>query len=372
MGAVRQRCAGQPLALCLALTKGSIVCAVRTDDCLVLFPVHPLTRARYRAACTPSRTKADPTDAARPLAWLGTHRAQRQPLTPHSPTRRALEPRVAHRRRGVGATVRLTTRLTRTLQNSCPHALQWVQDKATLLCGDLRSRWPTRKAVQRARRSTLETCCREHPGRSADVLPPRIDAIKAAPPLPPAAGSIAPHVLRVQTLVSPRRVTLHALQAFDQAIAQRAQRHPDFPLCQTLPGAGPVCAPRLLVAFGAPRERSACAAALQPCAGIAPVTERRGQTSWVHWRFPCPPFRRQTCVAWAAAAIRHAFWARVSDHQQRAKGNAHQAAVRALACKWLRMLFRCWQERTPYKESVYLQALTRRGSALLHKLTQAS
>jgi hypothetical protein len=59
------------------------------------------------------------------------------------------------------------------------------------------------------------------------------------------------------------RVTLDAIEAFDQAIAQRAQHHPDFPLFQALPGAGPVFASRLLVAFGEQRERYASAAALQ-------------------------------------------------------------------------------------------------------------
>ena len=61
---LRTRFHGQPVAVCLALTKGPIVSALRHDDCLVLFPVHPLTVAQYRAALTPSRATEDPTDAA--------------------------------------------------------------------------------------------------------------------------------------------------------------------------------------------------------------------------------------------------------------------------------------------------------------------
>ena len=83
----------------------------------------------------------------------------------------------------------------------------------------------------------------------------RIDAIKAATPLTTAEGIITPYALCVQALARQLRVTLHALQDCDHAIAQRAQNHPDCPLFQTLPGAGTVCAPRLLVAFGAQRER---------------------------------------------------------------------------------------------------------------------
>jgi hypothetical protein len=100
------------------------------------------------------------------------------------------------------------------------------------------------------------------------------------------------------------------------------------------------------------------------------VPERRGQQAWVHWRLQGPTFLRQSCVAWAAEAIRHAFWAQVYDQPQREKGKAHQAAGRALAWQWLRILYRCWQERTPDEESIALQARTRRGSSLLHQLAQ--
>ena len=368
--ALRQRFAGKPIAVCLELNKGPMVFALRTYDFLVLFPVNPLTLARYRAAFPPSRAQDDPTAADLQLALLCTHRDQLQPLTPQSPTMRALAQLVAHRRRVVGDTVQITNRLTSTLKTSFPQALQWFQDKDTLLLCDVLSRWPTRKAVQRARRSTLETFFREPHVRSADVIPQRIDAIKAATPWTTDAGISAPHALLVQTLVHQLRVTLHAIQDCDHASAQRAPSHPDFPLFQTLPGAGPVFAPRRLVACGEQRERSASAAARQQCAGIAPVTERSGKQSWVYWRFQCPPFLRHTFVEWAAESIRHAFWARVYSQQQRDKGKAHQAAVRALAFKWLRMLFRCWQDRTPYDESVYLNALHRRGSALIHDLAQ--
>ena len=105
---------------------------------------------------------------------------------------------------------------------------------------------------------------------------------------------------------------------------------------------------------------------------MAPVTARRGKKSWGPWRLPCPKFLRQTFVAWAAASIRHAFWAQLSSQQQRAKGKAHHAAVRALAFTWMRLLSRCWQQRTSYDASTYLQALMRRGAPLIQPLAKAS
>ena len=206
--------------------------------------------------------------------------------------------------------------------------------------------------------------------RSVDVIDTRLQAIKSARALTTDDGVITPNVLLVQALVAQLRVTLQAIAAFDTAIARRAQDHPDFPLFDALPGAGAVFAPRLLVAFGEQRERFTSAEELQKYAGIAPVTERSGKKAWVHWRLQCPTFLRQTFVEWAAESTRHSFWAQVYYQQQRDKDKAYQAAVRALACTWIRLLFRCWQDHTPYEESVYLQALKRRSAPLLHNLAK--
>ncbi|MBH0094593.1 hypothetical protein I6F41_17020 [Pseudoalteromonas sp. SCQQ13] len=60
------------------------------------------------------------------------------------------------------------------------------------------------------------------------------------------------------------------------------------------------------------------------------------------------------------------------DHntQQKAKGNSHQSAVRALAYKWVRILFRCWKTGKAYDESKYLKALKEKGSPLFLPLKE--
>jgi transposase len=369
---LRTRFKEQPIAICLELNTGPIVSALRKYDCLVLFPVNPLTLARYREAFTPSHAKDDPSDAELQLELLLAHRDKLTPLTPQRPEMRALEQLVQHRRRLVGDKVRITNRLTSALKNYFPHVLQWLHDKDTVTFCDFLAQWPTLKAVQLARRSTLERFFHGHHVRYADIIDQRLRAIKSATPLTSDEGIIAPNALLVQALVTQLRVTLHAIDTFDHATAQRAQSHPDFPLFDALPGAGPVFAPRLLVAFGEQRDRYASAEELQTYAGIAPVTERSGNKTWVHWRLQCPTFLRQTFVEWAAESTRHSFWARTYYRQQRDKGASHQAAVRALAFKWVRILFRCWQNRTRYEEAVYLNALKQRGAPLLHSPAKGS
>lgn len=43
-------------------------------------------------------------------------------------------------------------------------------------------------------------------------------------------------------------------------------------------------------------------------------------------------------------------------------GRVPNSAVRALAFKWIRIVFRCWQDRVAYDETRYLAALAERGS----------
>jgi hypothetical protein len=54
------------------------------------------------------------------------------------------------------------------------------------------------------------------------------------------------------------------------------------------------------------------------------------------------------------------------------KGSSHQAALRALAFKWIRILYRRWRTQTAYDESTYLNALKRCGSPLFNSIGQAA
>jgi transposase len=367
-----QRFAGGPIAIALELNKGPIVEALRKYDGLVLFPINPMMLARYREAFTPSRAKDDPTDAELQLDLFLRHRDKLKPLAPQSPEMRALSQLVEHRRRLVADRVRITNRLTSALKTYFPQVLQWLPNKETRLFCDFLNQWPTLKAAQLARRSTLERFFRQHHVHGEHRINERLEAIKSATALTSDEGIMMPQALLVKTLVTQLRVTLEAIGNFDQAIAERAQNHPDFALFEALPGAGAALAPRLLVAFGEQRDRYGSAAEVQTYAGIAPVMERSGKQSWVHWRCQCPKFMRQTFVEWAAESIQYSFWARAYYQQQRDKGASHQVAVRSLAFKWIRIVFRCWQAGTPYNESVYLAALQRQGSPLIPNLAKSS
>jgi hypothetical protein len=129
-----------------------------------------------------------------------------------------------------------------------------------------------------------------------------------------------------------------------------------------------------LVAFGSDRQRFAGPGDVQTYSGIAPVTRRSGRSAGVYRRTACPRFLRQTFHEFAGHSIPRSAWAGAYYRLQRARGHGHHAAVRSLAFKWIRVIYRCWKERTPYDEATYLAALKRKGAPLLAYLpaTQAT
>jgi len=153
---------------------------------------------------------------------------------------------------------------------------------------------------------------------------------------------------------------LVAITAYDRQIDQLARAHPDYALVKSFPGAGPAMAPRLIAALGSQRERYQSAAEIQQYSGISPVVASSGKQHWVHWRWACPKFLRQTFHEWALHSIAYSDWAREYYEQQRAKGKRRNTAIRSLAFKWIRILFRCWKDRVPYDETVYKDSLTAR------------
>jgi transposase len=112
-----------------------------------------------------------------------------------------------------------------------------------------------------------------------------------------------PATLRVQTLLAQLRPLLDAIAQYDARIAEFGAAIADYRIFASLPGAAEVFAPRLLCAFGEDRDRYRDAKELQRYVGVAPVTEASGNSHWVHWRFKCPSFLRQSFVEWAAETI---------------------------------------------------------------------
>ena len=366
---LRQRFGGCPVGICLEQSRGPLIHALLEYDFVVLFPVNPLALKRFRQTFATSGAKDDPTDADLLLELLSKHRDRLRVWIPDDPKTRALGLLVKARRKAVDMRTRLTQQLTAELKGYFPQALAWTgQGLTSQLACDFLLRWATLEAVQRARPQTLRKFYYGHSCRRGDLIEKRLKEIRTATPLTTDQAIVDTSVLTVQMLAGQIRQLGPSIARYEEEIEKLLDSHPDAELFQALPGAGAALVPRLLTALGTDRERFRTATEVQQYSGIAPVTERSGKKTWVHWRWAASTFVRQTFHEFAGLSIQQSAWARAYYDLQRERGCGHHAAVRSLAFKWIRIIFRCWQARTPYDEGRYIQALRHRGSPLVQRL----
>ena len=361
----------QKVAVCCELKKGPLVYALAKHSHITVFPINPATVAQYRKAFTTSGAKDDPSDAFIQAEIFILHRDKLRPLSPDTASIRALAQLTEYRRKLVQDRVKLSNRITATLKNYYPQAIDWFKEKDTIIFCDFVQKWPSLALAKKARKATLTTFFNQHNSRYAKVNEKRISEIKSARALTNDPGVIEPNQIMIEALIPQLKLLIESIARMDKEIKQRYRLQADHKIFDSLPGAGPQIAPRLLAAFGSDRTRYQQANEIQKLAGIAPVIERSGTKSWTHWRYSCPTFLRQTFVEWAGLSIRYSFWAKAYYEQQISKGKPHNTVIRSLAFKWIRIVFRCWKNRTPYDESTYLAALKRRNSPLLNYAVNA-
>ena len=362
---LRQRFAGAPIAVCLEQSRGPLIYALLQYDFFVLYPINPATLAKYRQAFSTAGGKDDPSDADYLLDLLEHHRKRLRPWHPDDQKTRTLRLLVEQRRRLINDRTRVSNRLTALLKGYFPQVLDWFEDIRTRLVCDFLERWPELSTLQRARPATLNQFFRSHHSTSNSTNQRRLSEIKTAIPLTTDQAVMNSSVINVKVLVAQMKTVIAAISEYDRHIEALCLTHDDYHLFAALPGAGLVHAARLTAAFGSDRTRWQTVDELLSFSGVAPVIERSGKQFRIRWRYFCPKFFRQTFHEFAAQSIQDSFWARAYYSSQRAKGKEHHAAVRALAFKWIRVIWKCWHTRTPYNEVVYLESLRKKGSSLL-------
>jgi transposase len=360
---LEQRFQGRPVAVALEQARGAVIATLGKYGHLVLFPIHPNTLTNYRKAFSPSGAKSDPRDADLALELVVGHREKLRRLDPDTVETRQLQFLTEERRRLVNQQTSEIQRLRNWLKQVFPQILQWFDDPACAMVSALLLRWPTLQSLRQVSPGKLRTFLHKHNSRSAERIEERLGQIKDAVPATNDVALLETGVLCIQQSVRLLEQLRKGIDIFDERIADVFRNHPDRALVESFPGAGPALEPRLIAALGSRRERFDSAQSVASFAGIAPVTEASGKSIWIHWRWACPKFIRQTFHEWAGCSIRVCQWAREHYDAQRAKGKGHHAAVRSVAFKWIRIYYRCWRDRIPYCEATYLNARPTRPAA---------
>ena len=183
------------------------------------------------------------------------------------------------------------------------------------------------------------------------------------------SGRTHPTVLHTRLLAAPRGNTdtdavIHAgttlafvallralntqIAAFETSIAAQLEVHPDRAIMTSLPRSGMVRAARLLAEIGDARGRFPTADSLACLAGVAPSTRQSGKVKAVTFRWSADKELRDALCDFAGDS-RHANpWAADLYDRARARGHDHPHAVRILGRAWANIIWRCWQDHTPY------------------------
>ncbi len=354
------RFGGRKVAIAIEQTRGAVIHFLLGLASVHIFTIHPKSLKNYRDAIHPSGAKDDPTDAELLLQFLTLHQYRLKAWIPDKPEVRLLVRLVEFRRKMVGKRVRLTNELMQLLKEYFPAALDCAGDIDKVMACDFLSKWPTLEKLQKSQPEAIRKFYQEHGSRRRNVIETRLKQIRSALPLTTDAPVIEPSVFLVQSIAPQLRSVIDAIAQFDQRIGEIFDKNPDAEIFSSFPGAGAALAPRLLAVMGSDRSRFGSSQEVAEYAGIAPVTERSGKKNWVHRRFACARFVKQSFHEFAAASILFCDWARSYYDQKKKEGKSHHSAIRALAYRWIRIIYRCWKDRIPYEDGKYMRALRQR------------
>jgi transposase len=257
----------RPVALAIEASRGAVIHALLEYPWLRIYPINPITSARYRSAFAPSGAKDDLPDAKVLLELVRDHAAKLRVLEPQDPATVKLAGLVEARRKLVDRRTQLILQVQSLLKTYYPQALEVAGDLKSDVAVAFLNRWPDLISLKAARPATIKRFFHQHQVRSQDLIEQRLALIAKAKALTTDDARVGVAVLHLRALLDQLKVFHKHIPHLDDAIKQAFAEHADRDLFVNLPGAGRQLAPRLCVAFGTLRSLYPDPASLQKYAG---------------------------------------------------------------------------------------------------------
>lgn len=311
-------------------------------------PIHPnalkASRPRYAAA----QGKSDSGDAFILADLLRTDGHRFRPLHPFSDETRALRALVRARDDLVAERIALANQLRALLESFWPGAAAIFADVDSPIALAFLARYPTPQSAQHLGEKRLGAFLARHAycgRRSAAEL---LDRLRNAPAgLAGEAESEAKGEV-VRVLVTVMEPLVAQMQKLSAAVEHAIAEHVDGEIVMSFPRSGRINAAQILAELGNDRLRFASEEHLAAEAGVAPVTYASGKHRGVGFRWACNKRLRLALTTFADNSRHASPWAADVYRRARARGCDHPHAIRILARAWVRVLWRCWQDRTLY------------------------
>lgn len=360
---------GRRIAICMEAGRDPLLWRLEGHEQVDLFVVNTTTAARYRKTFTPSGDKNDQRDAASLLDLIRRHPEKVTPHTPASAEDRAMDQLTKARRQAVERLTGVVCSLREVLELYYPVASKLFDNLGTTLAIDFLRKWPEPKQLRRAREATLVKFFHQHNSRSQKCMDERLELIKQCVCVTEEPALLRVAQLRIEEHLSEIESLNGSIRKYDDALESAFGVHEKRHLFEGLPGAAKALAPRLLAAFSIHNPKDA--KEMQLVCGIAPIRVQSGQRTHTFMRQQCPKFLRQSFHEFAGSSVKSSLWAKAFyDDQTKTKSSGSNAAKRALAYKWIRVLTACWLSNTPYNEMKYIAQLQKRNSPLAELIFQ--
>jgi transposase len=358
------------LAIAIETSQGAAVDQLLQRDYTV-YPVHPVSAQSYRQRKAPSGTKTDHLDGwglADALRVDGQGWKALQPMDPLTQQLRLLcrdEVSLIEQRTA------LVNQLQQALAEYYPAALEAFDDWTDAFTWEFVLAFPTPNALVSAGRRRWEKFLHTHKLWRPQTAEKRLklfaqaDQFKASEPIIRAKSQLAVSLCKLLCTLAQQ------LKLYRKQIEALFQSHPDHDLFGSLPGAKKVLAPRLLGAVGNDPQRYGSHQVLQAFAGTAPVSFQSGKLNKVRVRWCCDKFMRHTTHLWADCFRKASAWGQTYYQNKRAQGMSHACALRCLAQRLLKILFRMLQDKTPYDAEMHARNQKKHGSWVIKLVNES-
>lgn len=311
--------------------------------------IHPNQVKAARPRFAVAHGKSDRFDAyvLAELARTDAHRFRA--LVPDGEETKALRALTRAREDLVGVRVELANQLRAQLQAFWPGALIFSSLDSPISLAFLR-RYPSLADAEGLGAGRMASFLGRE-GYSGHTDPTELVArMRSAPQGTAGPAEVAARRAVVLGLVEALCPIVAEIAALDSQIRERLAAHPDAEIFAPLfRDRRTVISPATLIAeLGDCRERYPTEAAMAADAGMSPVALESGKLRVATFRRACDK-RLRAAVARLADSTRHWHpWARAVYARARARGQDHPHAIRTLGRAWIRVLWRCWQDRVPY------------------------
>lgn len=338
---------GPGLAIALERPSGLLVDTL-LDAAYRVVPVHPNALKASRPRYTAAGAKSDPGDAFILADLLRTDGHRLRALRPLSDDTRALRALVRGRDDLVRQRVALTNELCALLARFWPGAAAIFADVASPIALAFLARYPTPASAARLSEKRLAQFLAQHAYCGRRPVPDLLARLHAAPASAVGISEAEASGELVRALVAVLEPLVAQIQQLTAAVGGALAQHPDRVVVQHLPRSGQLNAAQLLAELGDDRSRFSDADHLAAEAGVAPITKESGKYRGVAFRWACNKRLRQALTIFADNSRHASTWAANVYGRARARGCRHPHAIRILGRAWLRVIWRCWQDRVAY------------------------